>query len=239
MEIVSYINPDKFKNLQIEKSCLYIVSTPIGNLEDISFRALFVLNNVDLILCEDTRTTSILLSKYQIKNKLTSYYSRNELIRLDEIIDKISDGLSVALVSDSGTPCISDPGGLLVSECIEKGIKIYSIPGSSAIIHSLVLSGFKIKNFYFQGFLPQKKGREKTLSEISKINSLIVIYESPYRILKLLTEVAKHFGNKEIAIGRELTKMFEQFIRGRVLDVIKKSTSMKIKGEFVLIINNR
>jgi len=136
----------------------------------------------------------------------------------------------------------------LVSECIEKGIKIYSIPGSSAIIHSLVLSGFKIKNFYFQGFLPQKKGREKTLSEISKINSLIVIYkinsliviyESPYRILKLLTEVAKHFGNKEIAIGRELTKMFEQFIRGRVLDVIKKSTSMKIKGEFVLIINNR
>lgn len=228
----------KFSKLNIEPKTLYIVSTPIGNLEDISFRALFVLKNVESILCEDTRKTSILLSKYNIKNKLISYYSRNELIRLDNTIEKLNSGLSMAIVSDSGTPCISDPGGILVNKCIENGIKVTSVPGCSALLHSLVLSGFKIKNFYFQGFLPQKKGREKTLTELSKIKTLIVIYESPYRIVKLLSEVIKFFGNKEISIGRELTKIYEQFIRGRISDIYKNIQSLKIKGEFVLIINN-
>lgn len=228
----------KFSKLSIEPNTLYIVSTPIGNLEDISYRALFVLKNVDSILCEDTRKTSILLSKYNIKNKLISFYSRNELIRLDDTIEKLQSGLSMAIVSDSGTPCISDPGGILVNKCIENGINIKSVPGCSALIHSLLLSGFKIKNFYFQGFLPQKKGREKTLTELSKIKSLIIIYESPYRIVKLLSEVIKFFGNKEISIGRELTKIYEQFIRGRISDINKNIQSLKIKGEFVLIINN-
>ncbi|HEX2787881.1 MAG TPA: 16S rRNA (cytidine(1402)-2'-O)-methyltransferase [Ignavibacteria bacterium] len=234
----------KFPELSVARSTLYIVSTPIGNLEDISFRALHVLKNVNLIACEDTRKTGILLKHYGIRNELTSYFSHNENVKIEYIIERLQNGDSVAVVSDAGTPCISDPGGILVNECVRQGINVISIPGASSVIHSLVLSGFKIKKFYFQGFLPQKKGREKTFTELSKIKALLVIFESPFRVMRTLEDIHKFLGNKEIAICRELTKMFEEEIRGKVKDFVGENTNkdgknkFKTKGEFVIVINN-
>jgi 16S rRNA (cytidine1402-2'-O)-methyltransferase len=228
----------KFPELSIAHGTLYIVATPIGNLEDISFRALNVLKNVNLIACEDTRKTGILLKHYGIRNQLTSYFSHNEQVKVDHIIERLQSGDSVAIASDAGTPCISDPGSILVSECIRQGINVISIPGASSVIHSLVLSGFKIKKFYFQGFLPQKKGREKTFTELSKIKALLVIFESPFRIMRTLEDIHKFLGNKEIAICRELTKMFEEEIRGKVKEILDRNSKFKTKGEFVVIINN-
>ena len=226
----------KFTDILLQKETLYIVSTPIGNLEDISFRAINVLKNVDLIACEDTRVTNFLLQQYGIKNKTISYYSHVELSKLDYIISELKSGKTIALVSDAGTPCISDPGNLLIAKCIEEEINLISVPGSSALIHSLVLSGFSTKKFYFQGFLPQKKGRQTLLKELAEIRMPIVIYESPYRIYKTLKEINEFFGNKEVSVSRELTKKFEQTIRGKVRDLMNRD--MKIKGEFVIIINN-
>lgn len=226
----------KFGEYEIQKGCLYVVSTPIGNLEDISFRALHVLKCADFIACEDTRRTGILLSEFQIRNKLVSYYSHVESEKLGFIIEELSGGKSVALVSDSGTPCISDPGGILVRKCIEKEIKIISIPGSSALIHSLVVSGFELKKFYYHGFLPKKKGRQSIFEELVKINMLIVIYESPFRILKTLEDILKYFGNVEVSVSRELTKKFEQTLRGNVKTLLRQG--IKTKGEFVITINN-
>ncbi len=154
----------KISEIEIKKGALYIVSTPIGNLEDISFRAIFILKNVDLIACEDTRVTNFLLRQYDIHNKTVSYYSQVESSKLDYLIDELKKGKSVALTSDAGTPGISDPGNLLVSRCISEGIDIISVPGASSLMHSLVLSGFSTKKFYFQGFLPQKKGRQTSAS---------------------------------------------------------------------------
>jgi len=227
---------NKFRNIEIQKGHLYIVSTPIGNLEDISFRAIKVLEGVDLIACEDTRRTGILLAEYKIKKKVVSYYSHVETEKTDLLTDELIDGKSVALVSDAGTPCISDPGSYLVSSCIEKNIPIISIPGCSSLIHSLVLSGFELKNFYFRGFLPKKKGRQSTLAELAKMKMLIVIFESPFRVQKTIDEILAHFGNVEISVSRELTKKFEQTIRGTVSSFMKRS--FRLKGEFVIIINN-
>ncbi|MEO6694415.1 MAG: 16S rRNA (cytidine(1402)-2'-O)-methyltransferase [Ignavibacteria bacterium] len=229
-------NSEKFKFPELKKKTLYIISTPIGNIEDISFRAINVLKNVDMIACEDTRNTNFLLQQYGIKNRTFSYYSHVESLKLDYILSELLNERSVALVSDAGTPCISDPGGLLVSECIEKEIEIISIPGSSALIQSLVLSGFSTKKFYFQGFLPQKKGRQTLLNDLKNIKMPIVIYESPFRIFKTLKEVYDVFGNKNISVSRELTKKFEQTIRGKIKSIL--SQTIKIKGEFVIIINN-
>lgn len=226
----------KFDDAEVKKGALYIVSTPIGNLEDISFRAISTLKNVDLIACEDTRVTNFLLQQYGIKNKTISYYSRVESSKLEYLIDELKNSKSVALVSDAGTPGISDPGNLLVSECTKNGIDVFSIPGSSALIHSLILSGFSTKKFYFQGFLPQKKGRRTLLEELSGIKMVIIIYESPFRIYKTFKEINEIFGNKEVSISRELTKKFEQVIRGRVKNIL--SRDIKTKGEFVIIINN-
>lgn len=228
----------KFPELSVAPSTLYIVSTPIGNLEDISFRALHVLKNVNLIACEDTRKTGILLKHYGIRNELTSYFSHNENVKVEYIIERLQNGDSVAVVSDAGTPCISDPGGILVSECVKQGINVISIPGASSVIHSLVLSGFKIKKFYFQGFLPQKKGHEKTFTELLKIKALLVIFESPFRVMRTLEDIHKFLGNKEIAVCRELTKMFEEEIRGKVKEILDRKNKFKTKGEFVIVINN-
>ena len=227
---------EKFKYPEVKKETLYIVSTPIGNIEDISYRAINVLKNVDMIACEDTRNTNFLLQQYGIRNKTFSYYSQVESLKLDFIINELSKGKSVALVSDAGTPCISDPGNILVTKCIEERIEIISIPGCSALIHSLVISGFSTKLFYFQGFLPQKKGRQTLLNELKNIRMLIVIYESPFRVYKTLKEIYEVFGNKEVSVSRELTKKFEQTIRGRLKTILNKT--IKIKGEFVIIINN-
>jgi len=226
----------KFPDLSVEKNTLYIVSTPIGNLEDISFRALHVLKNVDMIATEDTRVAHILLNHYGIKQKLVSYYSQVENSKLNYITEFINEGNSVALISDAGTPCISDPGSILVNKCIEENINVVSVPGASSLIHALVLSGFKNDKFYFHGFLPQKKGREKTFTELKDIKSNIILFESKFRIKKTLTELLKNLGNREVLIAREMTKKFEELYRGRLREI--NLNTIKEKGEFVLIIKN-
>lgn len=227
---------DKFKDIEIANGSLYIVSTPIGNLEDISFRAIHTLKNVDLIASEDTRITNFLLQQYDIKTKTISYYSHVETSKVDYLVDEMKTGKSIALASDAGTPCISDPGNILVAKCVENKVEVFSVPGASALMHSLVLSGFSTKHFYFQGFLPQKKGRQSLLQELSRIKMTIIIYESPFRIYRTMKDILENFGNKEISVSRELTKKFEQIIRGRVKLILNQS--IKTKGEFVIIINN-
>lgn len=226
----------RFEIPEIKKNSLYIVATPIGNIEDISFRAVSILKNVDLIASEDTRNTNFLLQQYGIKNRTVSYYSYVEASKVEYFIDEIKSGKTIALVSDAGTPCISDPGNIFVSKCIENNIDVISIPGCSALIHSLVLSGFTTKKFYFQGFLPQKKGRQTLFKELADIKMPIIIYESPFRIYKTLKDLSEYFGNKEISVSRELTKKFEQIIRGKLKSLMKQN--IKAKGEFVIIINN-
>ncbi|MFZ1323486.1 MAG: 16S rRNA (cytidine(1402)-2'-O)-methyltransferase [Ignavibacteria bacterium] len=227
---------DKFDSQNFYKGVLYLVSTPIGNIEDISFRAIRILENADFIACEDTRKTNFLLTQYGIRNKTVSYYSHVESSKSEFIIDEIKSGKTVALVSDAGTPGISDPGNLLVSKCIDENIDIFSVPGCSSLIHALVLSGIPTGKFYFQGFLPHKKGRQTALKELSEIKMTLIIFESPFRIYKALNEIYEHIGNKEVAVCRELTKKFEQVIRGKVKDLISKQ--FKTKGEFVIIVNN-
>lgn len=236
VELIYSKHFEKFKDQEVLKETLYIVSVSIGNLEDISFRAIHTLKNADIIACEDTRITNFLLQQYGIRNKTVSYYSHVEQSKLDYFIGELKSGKSVALVSDAGTPCISDPGNLFVSKCIEEEINVVSVPGCSASIHSLVLSGFTTKKFYFQGFLPQKKGRQTLFKELAGIKMPIIIYESPYRVYKTLKEINEYFGNKEVTVSRELTKKFEQIIRGKVKDLLNRD--IKIKGEFVIIINN-
>jgi 16S rRNA (cytidine1402-2'-O)-methyltransferase len=226
----------KFPDLKTEKGSLYVVSTPIGNLDDISFRAIYILKNVDMIATEDTRVAGILLNHYGIKQKLVSYYSQVENSKLEYITNFIKEGNSVALISDAGTPCISDPGNILVNKCIEENIDVVSIPGASSLIHALVLSGFKNEKFYFHGFLPQKKGREKTFTELKEIKSSIILFESKYRIKKTLTELLKNLGNKEVVICREMTKKFEELYRGRLREI--DLNRIKEKGEFVIVVNN-
>ena len=234
--IDGYIN-EKFPSLNIGMGCLYVVATPIGNLDDISFRALYVLKNVDLIASEDTRVTGILLKEYGIDTKQISYFSQVESRKLDDIIERLKEGKAIALVSDAGTPCISDPGSQLVSRCIDEGIEVRSIPGASSITASLVYSGFDYGRFYFQGFLPQKKGRQSTLEELKDVKMPVVVLESKYKLVKTLEDVMKFVGNREVSISRELTKKFEEITRGRVKDVLKERNQIKLKGEFVIIIN--
>ncbi|MEP7146274.1 MAG: 16S rRNA (cytidine(1402)-2'-O)-methyltransferase [bacterium] len=227
---------NKFSGLKIEKGTLYIVSTPIGNLEDISFRAVNILKNADLIASEDTRKTNFLLTQYAIRNKTVSYYSQVEASKLDYLIDELKSGKSVALVTDAGTPGISDPGNLLIAKCVENNINMFSIPGANALMHAMVLSGFSTKKFYFQGFLPLKKGRMTLLEDLAMIRMTIIIYESPFRIYRTMKDIMEFFGNKEISVSRELTKKFEQVIRGKVKSLLNQV--IKVKGEFVIVINN-
>ncbi len=217
---------------------LFIVSTPIGNLEDFSPRAVDTLNSSDFILCEDTRTSKVLLSHYQVKKPFESYHSHNENEKINSIIQKLKTGKNISLISDSGTPGISDPGSKLIKACIDEGITISPIPGPSALMTALVVSGFEIKSFYFEGFIPQKKGRQTKLKEICSRKEMTVFYESPFRIKKLINELVELSPNREIALCRELTKKFEEVIRGRVIDIKKKIESIKLKGEFTVVINN-
>jgi 16S rRNA (cytidine1402-2'-O)-methyltransferase len=221
----------------VKESTLYIISTPIGNMDDISFRALNIMTKVNFILAEDSRVSGNLLKHYNIRTRIISYYSKTENQKLDFIIDKLSNGESGALISDAGTPCISDPGSILVNECIKNNIKVISVPGASSITHSLVLSGYDINTFYFHGFLPSKKGRNKTFSELKNIKMPIVIFESKYKIKETLKDCLTVFGNKEISIFRELTKKFEEVISGRLKDVLTEGKFIN-KGEFTLVIKN-
>lgn len=218
---------------------LYIVSTPIGNLEDISCRAVRVLSEVDLIAAEDTRTTKILLDRYNIRASLISYHNYNERDRSVQLIEKLKGGTSIAVVSDAGTPGISDPAYRIIHDAIENGIPIVPVPGPSAFLSALVVSGAPIESFIFEGFLPHKKGRKTKLEFLARENRTIVLYESPHRLLRTLHDLQMHLGNRRIVVARELTKKFEEVLRGTISDLLQQLSSRSLKGEFVIVISSK
>ncbi len=215
---------------------LFVVSTPIGNLKDITLRAIETLKEVDFIICEDTRVTGNLLKHYEISKELISLNAFNESQKLYYIIEKILSGKSAALVSDSGTPTISDPGNRLISEAIKNHVDVISIPGASAVVAALSISGLPTDSFVFEGFLPQKKGRQKKLKQLSEEERTIVLYESVYRIEKLLDELIEYMPERYTVICRELTKKFEECWRGYPSEIKSLLSGKTIKGEFVIVI---
>ncbi len=215
---------------------LYIVSTPIGNLKDITLRALDTLKEVDFIACEDTRVTGILLKHYEITKEMTSLNAVNEHSKINYILDSILSGKSCALVSDAGTPGISDPGNRMISAAIEKGIDVVPVPGVSASIAALTISGLPSNSFVYEGFIPQKKGRQKRLSLLSDEERTIIIYESVHRIEKLLKELDQYMPERLIVVCRELTKKFEECWRGNASSILNSLSTKTIKGEFVIVI---
>jgi 16S rRNA (cytidine1402-2'-O)-methyltransferase len=216
---------------------LYLVATPIGNLEDISLRALRVLKEVDLVACEDTRRTRKLLSSYNISKPTISYHQHNERERAAELIDKLDAGQSIALVSDAGTPLVSDPGFHLVSEAILREIAVVPIPGPSAILAALAASGLPVNEFTFAGFLPSRRGaRRARLREFADARSLLIFYETPHRIRETLLDALDVLGDRRSVIAREMTKLHEDFIRGSLSDLIARSEQITLKGEMVLLI---
>jgi len=216
---------------------LFVVSTPIGNLEDITLRAIRTLKESDLIVCEDTRQTSKLLHKYEISKPLLSFHAQSKMQKVDEIIRKMKDGKQVSLVTDAGTPGISDPGYILIEQAVSNGIEVVPIPGPSAFLTALQASGLPINEFLYIGFLPHKKGRETLLKMIAGEERTVVFYESPYRIIKALDQLTKLCPEKKIVVGRELTKKFEEFFRGKVSEAFIHFSSKKILGEFVVIVH--
>jgi 16S rRNA (cytidine1402-2'-O)-methyltransferase len=216
---------------------LYIVPTPIGNLDDITLRAIKVLQEVDFILAEDTRTSSVLLKHLGIEKPLRSHHKFNEHATVAAVAESIAAGRNVALVSDAGTPGISDPGFLLVRTCVEQDIEVETLPGATACIPALVQSGFPCDRFCFEGFLPQKKGRNKRLSELADESRTIVFYESPFRVVKCLEQLAEVFGaERQVAVSRELSKKFEQTVRGTLQEVADHFRTHAPKGEFVIVV---
>jgi len=216
---------------------LYIVSTPIGNLKDITLRALEILEDVEFILCEDTRITSRLLNHYNISKKLISFNAVSEKKKIPNVIERIKSGDNCALVSDAGTPAISDPGVRLISEAIKEQIDVVPVPGTSAVIAALTISGLPTDSFVFEGFLPQKKGRQKKLKELSEEKRTIIIYESTYRIKKLVDELTEYLPDRYIVVCRELTKKFEETWRGNPNEIKEVIDEKVSKGEFVVVIS--
>jgi 16S rRNA (cytidine1402-2'-O)-methyltransferase len=218
-------------------SKLILVPTPIGNLKDITFRALEVLGNAGLILAEDTRQASKLLNHYNIRTPLQSHHMFNEHKSVEAICNKITGGLTIALISDAGTPGISDPGFLLVRTCIEKGIEVETLPGPTALVPALVNSGLPCDRFCFEGFLPQKKGRNKRLSGLAEETRTMIFYESPYRLVKALNEMSEHFGpEREASVSRELSKIYEENIRGSLAFLADYYREKTPKGEIVIVV---
>ena len=218
-------------------SKLYVVPTPIGNLEDITLRALRVLKEVDLILAEDTRTTHKLLSHYQIETRLQSYHIFNEHQKTSEIADRILAGETLALVSDAGTPSISDPGFMLVRACLEREVEVECLPGPTALIPALVNSGFPCEKFCFEGFLPHKKGRKTRLTELAAEPRTIILYESPHRIVRILQELQQVMGDeRRCSVSRELTKIHEETRRGTFTELLAYFTSKEPRGEMVVVV---
>lgn len=216
---------------------LYLVPTPIGNLKDITLRALEVLKQVDLILAEDTRTTSKLLNHYQVSTPLTPYHQHNEHKVLSHLVSQLQAGKTMAVVTDAGTPGISDPAFLLVRECVKEGIKVESLPGATAFVPALVNSGLPCNRFVFEGFLPQKKGRQTLLKKLAEEERTIILYESPMRLVKTLEELAQYLGaDRPCSVSRELTKMFEENKRGTLREVADHFKSKTVKGEIVIVI---
>lgn len=219
---------------------LYVVATPIGNLEDITFRAVRILSEVDLIAAEDTRHSKILLNKYNIQTPLTSYHKFNIRSKTSYLIELLSGGKNLALISDSGTPGVSDPGYEVIRASVDQGIKVEVIPGPSAAITALVASGLTTDRFVFEGFLPKKPGKKrKRLAELKSEPRSIIMYESPFRVVKTLQDIFNIMGDRQIAVCRELTKKFEEIMRGTAGEVIEKLKSQKVRGEFVLVISSQ
>ncbi len=218
-------------------SKLYVVSTPIGNLKDITYRAVETLQAVDFIACEDTRVSSVLLNHYEIKKELVSLNAANENSKIKFILEKICGGKSCALISDAGTPGISDPGVRLISAAIKEGIEVLPVPGVTAAIAALSMSGLPSDSFVFEGFLPQKKGRQKMLSKLAEEERTIIVYESTYRIEKLLIELSEYMPERLIAVCRELTKKFEEVWRGTPRQILEGLNDKITKGEFVVVIS--
>jgi 16S rRNA (cytidine1402-2'-O)-methyltransferase len=216
---------------------LYLVPTPIGNLKDITLRALEILKEVDVILAEDTRNSSRLLNHYQITKPLTPYHQHNEHKILQHLVDQLSAGKKMAVVTDAGTPGISDPAFLLVRECIKNAIKVECLPGATAFVPALVNSGLPINRFVFEGFLPLKKGRQTLLKQLAGEERTMVFYESPVRLVKTLDELAQYFGaDRRCSVSREITKMFEENKRGTLKEVSDYFKAKEVKGEIVLIV---
>jgi 16S rRNA (cytidine1402-2'-O)-methyltransferase len=222
---------------EIRAGTLYIVPTPIGNLDDITYRAVKILSAVDVIAAEDTRTTKILLDHLQIQKPLLSFFSHNETIRVPQIIEKLRGGLAVALVSDAGTPGISDPAYSIIQACIQNELPVIPLPGPTAFVPVLVASGMPTQSFVFEGFLPHKKGRSTKLAQLKDEPRTIIFYESPHRILKTLQDLQSVFGDRNAVIGREMTKKFEEILRGTLSSIRIVLSSRQIKGEFVLIVS--
>ena len=218
-------------------SKLYVIPTPVGNLEDMTLRAIRMLKEVDLILAEDTRTTHILLKHYNIQNRIQSHHKFNEHQTVDRITDRIKAGENIALVSDAGTPAISDPGFLLVRACLQKGVEVECLPGAVAFVPALVISGLPSDSFYFEGFLPVKKGRKLRMLEIASDKRTGIFYESPFRLLKTLHQLADICSlNRHVSVSRELSKRFEETIRGTLEEVIHHFSENEPKGESVIVL---
>ena len=221
-------------------SKLYLIPTPIGNLEDITLRALRLLKEVDMVLAEDTRTTKKLFTHYEISTSLSPFHMHNEHKVLDKWIERLKSGESIALVSDAGTPAISDPGFLLVRECIKNDIEVDCLPGATAFVPALVNSGLPSEKFIFEGFLPAKKGRQTRLKVLAEEERTMIFYESPHRIVKTLSQFMEYFGDERIvSVSREISKMFEETKRGSINEVKEYFEEKKPKGEFVIIVEGK
>lgn len=216
---------------------LYLIPTPVGNLEDMTFRAVRILKEADLILCEDTRTSGILLKHFEIKNALQSHHKFNEHQTLEPLIARLQSGQTLALITDAGTPGISDPGFLLVRECVRNGIEVQCLPGATAFVPALVASGLPCDKFCFEGFLPQKKGRHTRLTRLQEEERTIIFYESPYRLVKTLQQFSEYFGaEREVSVCREISKIHEESVRGTLSEVIAHFTEVEPKGEIVIVL---
>jgi len=219
---------------------LYLVPTPIGNLKDITFRAIEVLQSVDVILCEDTRTSSRLLQHYNIQKPLSPYHQHNEHKIADHIVEQLQNGKTMALITDAGTPGISDPAFLLVRACIKQDIKVEGLPGATAFVPALVNSGIPTNRFVFEGFLPLKKGRQTMLKLLAEEPRTIILYESPVRLLRTLADLAEYFGADRLcSVSRELSKMFEEHYRGSLQEVCEHFKSKTVKGEIVIVVQGK
>ena len=221
-------------------SKLYIIPTPIGNLEDITFRAIRILKEVNIVLAEDTRTSKKLFSHYNIDTPLSSFHMHNEHRVLNKWVDRIKNGETIALISDAGTPAISDPGFLLVRECVKENIEVDCFPGATAFVPALVNSALACEKFIFEGFLPVKKGRQTRLILLAEEERTMIFYESPHRIIKTLKQFSEYFGEeRKVSVSREISKMFEETKRGNLIEVLQYFEEKKPKGEFVIIVEGK
>lgn len=226
--------------MESREGILYLVPTPVGNLEDITLRALRVLKEADLILAEDTRTSSVLMKHYDIKAPMMSYHKFNEHKTVESLVERILGGACVAQVSDAGTPGISDPGFLLVRECIRAGIQVQCLPGATAFVPALVSSGLPCDRFCFEGFLPQKKGRKTRLMELAQESRTMIIYESPYRVVKTLEQLLEAMGeDRQAAVAREISKVHEECVRGTLSELVDHFKKNEPRGEFVMMISGK